>query len=356
MAHGIDPDALAALVAAGGQNDITKLPLFYGDKAKDQLTAELWAQRVDTARAGVPWNDAATMAHVYASLRHRASAYHNFIRQRQPDLVATWAAFRPRFLKQFQETQTSVASVALFDGLKQRQDETVLDFSLRVGRAIHELKSIRPPLAVPAAAADIEGINAALTVAGTAAHARALYVLGVDRSANHVNETIGAQFLLAGLRPDIRIKVTQIQNYQRMSFLEMSDAASDIETNMKEPANDGTKAVAVLDTNDAEVNGVRFGRYNGHRGGRGSSRSRGRGRGSSQNNGSRFNGTCYNCQKPGHKKAECRSAPRNTRVHATDMDYTDNQVGTQPDQEYYEEYDEVDELGQVQVGTLDYLN
>jgi Zinc knuckle len=111
---------------------------------------------------------------------------------------------------------------------------------------------------------------------------------------------------------------------------------------------------------EVDVNGVRR-HYNHHgqRGGRGASRSRGRGRGTSHGSRdtSRFNGTCFNCQKPGHKKAECRSAPKNSKTHATEMEEWnhDGQVGSQ-NEFYEEEFDTIEEIGRVQVDTLDYLN
>jgi ribosomal protein L15 len=358
---GIDPDALQVLMAAGGLNDMTKLPIYYGVPGKDQMTAELWAIRVDTAMAGAGWNELGTMARVYTSLRLKAAAFHNFLLEQDPALVATWAAFRPKFIRQFHETQTTVSSIALFDGLKQRADENTLDFSLRVGRAIHETRITLPRMPVPDNGADIEGINDAIAApAANAAHSRALYILAIDRCTIHNTQAFGAKFLLAGLRPDIRIKVTQIPNYQNMTLLQMSEAAADIERNMKENADvTGSKAVAMVEGSEAEVNGVRFGRGHGHRGGRGQSRGRGRGgRGASQGNrdGTRFNGPCYNCGKTGHKKIECRSAPRNNKVNAANAeDYADNgQVGSQHEYEFYEEVG--DEVAQLQVGTLDYLN
>jgi len=346
---------------AAGVIDFARLPLFYGEKGKDALTAELWVQRVNSAIAGAGWNAGQTMANVYAALRGRALMWYQFNRNRLGDDFVNWANFQQVFLEDFRAGRTATTSIALFDGLTQKANEEALDFALRVGRAADDLRDFTPALQVPDV---IPGYPVILDGADlpVAAAIRVVYQLGIDRSKRHVEEAHAAMFFVAGLKREIRDKLLQIPNYQALDFSALLRNAQRLEREMKQPTTSGSTAVvAAVEEDLVEVNGVFYRRANPyHTKGRKPFTKTAKPQAKEGAEQKRFEGSCFNCGKKGHRRAECHSKPKQQprqRVHAAETDEQEEQQGAVGQNPFVYEQEEVVGDGEVGfVGTVDYLN
>ena len=71
-------DAAAAAIAAQQvRNELSKLPVWFGNKEKDTFQPMQWVQRVERARAATGWNDDQTMSFVVGALRGAALEWYD---------------------------------------------------------------------------------------------------------------------------------------------------------------------------------------------------------------------------------------------------------------------------------------
>jgi len=346
---------------------LTRLPLFFGNPEKDVLTAELWVQRVQSAAAGAEWNNVQTMAHVYGALRAKAIIWYESCQEQMiPNFDNFELGFKPRFLKMFGKNKTTNASIALFEGLKQRNGEGVSDFYLRVSRAVTDMKHLLPAVAIPDVAhvAELPHIPDAFAVAATAQQAIDWFRITNLNAEMRALNTMANNFLVAGVRKDFRDKILLSRNIREMQFFELNEALIEMELNDKEPTITGEKQVTEIAAikEDVEVDAV----HRGYGRGRGRGRGRGstffRGRGGQSGSSTRISGNCYHCGKPGHRKAECRTLlfqqQKTAKTHATEAEQQQQDWNHDPyavgNETFLQEDDQAAEVSNV--SAFDYLN
>jgi hypothetical protein len=134
----IEQDQRAAQPAAMATGDSRhKIPHFYGDSAKDQLSPALWIDNIEKLAGGNNWSDAQKLDFTLVSLQDNAGVWRQNEGTWTPDIFLTWEAFKPAFLKRFTESKTPVEAVKLITSLKQRADESTKNFWDRVNACVN---------------------------------------------------------------------------------------------------------------------------------------------------------------------------------------------------------------------------
>jgi hypothetical protein len=123
MAQPVQP---VGLFEAQRQLELSKIPLFFGEKAKDHFTPETWMTRLEQARAIGAWNDANTAIYMNMSFRDSAIKWRDGLRNMGIN-TDDWPTLRAAFLRFYAPGATIRSCVANLD-LKQGANETVLDF------------------------------------------------------------------------------------------------------------------------------------------------------------------------------------------------------------------------------------
>lgn len=340
-------------------NHLQKIPHFTGEESKDQFSAELWMARIVTTAQAVPWADDITLTMAVTALRGEALTWHQVMSQRGIQGFNTWAVFRPLFLQHFGKRRTSTTTTAILDGLKQKSGETVMAFFLRVGIAADDIKALTPDLGLPPVAdrwtADFAGL-AGWNALGNDIKETLLNRYQA-RGSRHAEEGFATQLFIAGLRPEIRDRLlNQAPPGGFATLVNAMERATEVEKNLQTNGR-GAHVNAVDDDDDQDVDalhrrGGQRGRGRGQRG-RGSSR----GGGGNKNNGKKFEGKCYHCNKVGHKKEDCYAYKKTQgkKVHATDQQ--NEPVRSEPfKSRYNDDSDDDDNEGQDEVGCVGSLN
>jgi len=161
-----DPAPVAAAAAAGlNQGQVqqllanhdrirksTDLPLFYGRKEKDTVTARLLIDRFETASRIANWNanQGRKIEEFYLVLRDRALIWWKSLED-VPDIPRNaegnynnWARIKEEFLAAYAVRYTAKSACTNFQDLVQRSGENVQDFYLRVSEAYQRLRESRP--------------------------------------------------------------------------------------------------------------------------------------------------------------------------------------------------------------------
>lgn len=162
-----DAAAPAAAAAAAGLNqgqvqDIlanhdrvrksTDLPLYYGRKEKDSVTARLLIDRFQTASRIANWdaNQVRKIEEFYLILRDRALIWWKSLED-VPDFPVddngrynNWDRIKEEFLAAYAVRYTAKSACTNFQDLVQRSGENVQDFYLRVSEAYQRLRESRP--------------------------------------------------------------------------------------------------------------------------------------------------------------------------------------------------------------------
>ena len=109
----------------------TEMPLFFGRKDKDTITAWLFIDRIETAARVANWDDARKLSEIYLVLRDRAVIWWNSLEDAGIDRD-NWNAVKNEFLASYQPRYTAKITYANFTELTQRQGEGFHDYYLRV--------------------------------------------------------------------------------------------------------------------------------------------------------------------------------------------------------------------------------
>ena len=195
------------LLANQQQAELSKLPLFFGSRDKDNFTAEQWVQRVERSKASARWNDVQTMAAVYNAMRGKALKWFACL-DRSPVNPDVWDEFKGAFLASYSTTRTSRTTTLHLADLRQGANEPVVDFYPRVAAVIDDIESL-----APANYGAPENPYPAEIVAlqGFAALAANIKENGVNRltkaGANAAITLRGLHIFIAGLKPVIRAEM-----------------------------------------------------------------------------------------------------------------------------------------------------
>ena len=109
----------------------TKMPLFYGRKDKDTISARLFIDCIETAAQVANWDDARKLSEIYLVLRDRAVLWWNSLLDADVDR-ANYTAIKADFLASYEPHYTAKTTCTNFQELVQRQGEAIHDYYLRV--------------------------------------------------------------------------------------------------------------------------------------------------------------------------------------------------------------------------------
>jgi hypothetical protein len=224
--------AAQQMIEAGRQLELSKIPLFFGEPAKDAFTAETWLDRLESARIIGAWDDPNTAIYMNMAFRDSAIKWRDGLKEMGID-TNNWAQLRAAFLRFYAPGATIRSCVANLD-LKQGASESVRDFGPRVSRVIHDIRQSAPAYVFPAPAnlfavaiAALPEVIAIPIPDRQAAH-RAIVTVGEQRLA----DLVCIHIFVAGLKPYIRDKcVTR----QFASYYEAYTHATQLEHNLADP-------------------------------------------------------------------------------------------------------------------------
>ena len=145
-----------------------EMPLFFGQKDKDTITAQLFINRIETAARVANWENTRKLSEIYLVLRNRAVIWWNSLEDAG---IArdNWNAVKNEFLASYEPRYTAKITCASFTELTQRQGEGVHNYYLQVHDALFKMCEAKPAdittlwvvpanivaLAVPVAAANL---------------------------------------------------------------------------------------------------------------------------------------------------------------------------------------------------------
>jgi Retrotransposon gag protein len=208
------PDAAVAAAAGLNQGQVqdilanhdrvrksTDLPLFYGRKEKDSVTARLLIDRFQTASRIANWdaNQVRKIEEFYLILRDRALIWWKSLED-IPDFPIdgngrynNWNRVKDEFLAAYAVRYTAKSACTNFQDLVQRSGENVQDFYLRVSEAYQRLRESRPE----AMFAVRYGVNPPVEAD--------IKKEGID----DMGRFFLHQLFLAGLKEDVRVKTME---------------------------------------------------------------------------------------------------------------------------------------------------
>lgn len=306
----------AALVEAGRQLELSKIPLWFGESNKDAFNAHTWIDRLDQAAALAAWDLPRTAIYMNMAFRDSAIKWRDGIRQMGVD-VDNYPALRAAFLRFYAPGATIRSCVANLD-LKQGANETVRDYGPRVAKIIQDIHRLAPPYAPPALAT-LFGVAISVlpeVVAVPAADRQAAHTAIVQIGEKRITDLISIHIFIAGLKVYLRDKcVTRVFN----SYFEAYQFACTLEHNMTDPrksqhvtpidkSEDSTEGPdPSVDELELEINKLQLKLKNRRKKMGGSARSGGSSASSSGGPARDYSAyKCRYCQALGHIQTQCR--------------------------------------------------
>jgi hypothetical protein len=336
-----------AAVAAAEQAQLnveqSKLPLFNGDKSKDQFTGDQWLERFENARTAGDWNQARTTSYFYNSLRGLALRWYRMLSVAKIN-VNDYEQLRTCFIENYGTQTSNKIVITDFTNLKQRPNEPVQEFFSRVGDIAYNYNVKKPNAEimgpVPEVEEDDEELEEAWLALTPAQQQRAHERSYKQFAANDISY-LGLQFFVAGLHADLQLEVIKSKTSDMYQAF-MSAQAYETAAANKENKNAGTAKINELDAIDdpeerAAVEALRrdfrnkklFGANNqsayqnrgssgGPNSGNGNNYSSGNGGGSNstlsgaqpRRNNPAFGKTCHYCKKKNHFQIDCHKRKR----------------------------------------------
>ena len=121
----------------------TEMPLFYGRKDKDTISAHLFIDLIETAARVANWDDARKLSEIYLILRDCAVLWWNSLLDADVDR-ANYQAVKADFLASYEPRYKAKATCTNFQELVQRQGEAVHDYYLRVHNFFAKMCEAKP--------------------------------------------------------------------------------------------------------------------------------------------------------------------------------------------------------------------
>ena len=162
-AQGAAQGAGAAAAAANNQmvnqletifsNPKADIPVFYGDKTKDSVTAKFMYDRIMIAQATYRWSDTATAGNFKLALRGKAIDWLNYIKDTERVNVTLWTTIEPHFKSHYDIQVQTVDNVWDLSKLKHEERDDPADLKLEVSKLINNVSSTAPDFVIEIKAA-----------------------------------------------------------------------------------------------------------------------------------------------------------------------------------------------------------
>jgi hypothetical protein len=138
------PQAQAqAQVIAADNNQLSKIPMFYGDKKLDKVTGEQMIMQMDLAMQTKGWTQLQAANYFFCALYGKARIWAE-MRREERGFTNTWDWWKLQFQRVYGSTLQISAIQPELATLKQVSAETVDDFAARVCMFIKKLKQTEP--------------------------------------------------------------------------------------------------------------------------------------------------------------------------------------------------------------------
>ncbi len=125
-------------------NPKADIPIFYGDKNKDSVTAKFMYDRIVIAQTTYRWSDAATAGNFKLALRGKAIDWLNYIKDTERVDITLWSTIEPHFKSHYDILVQTVDNVWDFSKLKHEERDDPADLKLEVSKLINNVSSTAP--------------------------------------------------------------------------------------------------------------------------------------------------------------------------------------------------------------------
>ena len=99
-------------------NPKADIPIFYGEKTRDSITAKFMYDRIIIAQTTYRWSDAATAGNFKLALRGKAIDWLNYIKDTERVNVTLWSTIEPHFKSHYDIQVQTVDNIWDFSKLK----------------------------------------------------------------------------------------------------------------------------------------------------------------------------------------------------------------------------------------------
>jgi len=125
-------------------NPKADIPIFYGEKTRDSITAKFMYDRIIIAQTTYRWTDAATAGNFKLALRGKAIDWLNYIKDTERVNVTLWSTIEPHFKSHYDIQVQTVDNVWDFSKLKHEERDDPADLKLEVSKLINNVSSTAP--------------------------------------------------------------------------------------------------------------------------------------------------------------------------------------------------------------------
>lgn len=282
----------------------TDIPLFYGIKGKDTITPQQLIDRLVIATRVARWDEQTKCDQFFLSLRDEALKWSNTLDNIIGFNKNDWDQVTQKFLEAYAPKFSAKTLCISFQDLKQRSSEDAQTFYNRVSETFRNAYSAKPDH-VTTHVGERHGLNQA--------NANNIMAQGIKRMELLMMNTV----FLGGLREDIRSRVleegpTQIEESVKLArdieaILERKRDRAVFVASVGDEEDEDEEVLEVDEDEAEQITAVNFIRRK-----RGLPGLRFRIRkGTKGKTGQKpWSGNCFNCNKPGHRAAQCRSRPK----------------------------------------------
>lgn len=300
-----------------------RLPTFFGDKAKDTLSAEDWASRAIALQQSAAWSNEKAVNECRLALRGRAAVWYAGLKYCRSHLFSDFLEFISAFRRDHDVQQKPEDLLLEFAELKQQPNERVTEFYNRCVYLVMRRLDIIPRIQLPASLTNNQGVVMIPNFLEELRNFR-------EECYQAFSDVTLLHYFLGGLKPEIRGRLLEkcCQSHD-----EAKHQANLIQQAMESQANKTIHAPQVFQAADGHggsVNATSNNQGNGNNRGKGKKKGKGKGKGNNGNGngnnaGSKSNSgpssnpgphpfqagqrisrdTCAYCQKKNHWQKAC---------------------------------------------------
>ena len=281
-----------------------KIPLFYGRvDGKDEIKAEDLIDRIEALCKANGKGDDVKIQELYLALREAAVKWYKSLEVIGVN-IKSWNEVKKQFLHDYQ-FKISGSVAFRWEGLKQKPSEKVVDFFSRVNEEIEHF---------------MEGVphkDHTASIETRKHFQKAIFIVGLReelRTAVLVDEDARKTLLAAKNAAQTREYVEESKKHTVASSVNSMSAMKAMEDEIDQIGHTEEEG-DVEECDEDEI--ALINRYRARVGKRPFRRGGARGRGGGAM--VRFTGKCYNCDRPGHRSADCRQ-PRKNGIRSVDDD------------------------------------